>query len=462
MIDTTSLNEPTRNICLVYTGRLDCNESRELNDFILGVGKFEIKRFEIVEYNIVVLLIKSTSAISYNEETILFSALSDRIRSGNIYYCITYLNSSKALISDKNERFFFTGQSLLNENGFVYYNEQDYINGKFSSFSSPYVTDFEFKSLKGDAVYSKYDIVAYLRVKYGNVELTEKQLADIGVISNMAFEHNMRIVSDIIIPETSHEHRLLGEEHFDDSALFADKNKYEEIKEISFEFFNLGYIDELKKMLEKKIKELSEKSDCMKNELNESLDLMELCDDAFGDRRSKLEDRIGFSYSNYPDISSNRDRFIVGNAGMLFKSSGQLDSGIYLHLVSPHAIENGEVLIPEGVTHIAKTAFKTFEFLPYSTSQRSSSLIRKIVFPSTFADDLYLDDFSSLEHLESIEVKSDKKVSLYFDESKRFKIAEFKRELKFPYNPQGDIIRKNRYENSITAQGCFLEIGKVK
>ena len=197
MIDTTSLNEPTRNICLVYTGRLDCNESRELNDFILGVGKYEIKRVEIVEYNIVVLLIKSTSAISYNEETILFSALSDRIRSGNIYYCITYLNSGKALVSDKNERFFFTGQSLLNENGFVYYNEQD-------------------------------------------------------------------------------------------------------------------YIDELKKILEKKMNELSEKSDCMKNELNES---------------------------------------------------------------------------------------------------------------------------------------------------KRFKIAEFKRELKFPYNPQDDIIRKNRHENSITAQGCVLEIG---
>ena len=75
----------------------------------------------------------------------------------------------------------------LNENGFVYYNEQDYINGKFSSFSRPYITDLEFKSLKGDAVYSKYDIFAYLRVKYGNVELTEKQLADIGVISNMAF-----------------------------------------------------------------------------------------------------------------------------------------------------------------------------------------------------------------------------------------------------------------------------------
>ena len=200
----------------------------------------------------------------------------------------------------------------LNENGFVYYNEQDYINGKFSSFSSPYVTDFEFKSLKDDAVYSKYDIVAYLRVKYGNVELTEKQLADIGVISNMAFEHNMRIVSDIIIPETSHEHRLLGKDHFDDSALFADKNKYEEIKKISFKFFNLTYVDELKKMLEKKIKELSEKSDCMKNELNES---------------------------------------------------------------------------------------------------------------------------------------------------KRFKIAEFKRELKFPYNPQDDIIRKNRHENSITAQGRVLEIG---
>ena len=200
----------------------------------------------------------------------------------------------------------------LNENGFVYYNEQDYINGKFSSFSSPYITDLEFKSLKGDAVYSKNDLVAYLRVKYGNVELTEKQLADIGVISNMAFEHNMRIVSDIIIPETSHEHRLLGEEHFDDSTLFADKNKYEEIKEISFKFFNLTYVDELKKMLEKKMNELSEKSDCMKNELNES---------------------------------------------------------------------------------------------------------------------------------------------------KRFKIAEFKRELKFPYNPQGDIIRKNRHENSITAQGCVLEIG---
>lgn len=267
MIDTTSLNDPTRNVCLVYIGRLDCNESRELNDFILDVGK--------------------------------------------------------------------------------YYNEQDYINGKFSSFSSPYVTDLEFKSLKGDAVYSKNDLVAYLRVKYGNVELTEKQLADIGVISNMSFEHNMRIVSDIIIPETSHEHRLLGEEHFDDSALFAEKNKYEEIKEISFEFFNLGYIDELKKMLEKKIKELSEKSDCMKNELNESLDLMELCDDAFGDRRSKLEDRIGFSYSNYPDIQISCDRFIVGNAGMLFKSSGQLDSGIYLHLVSPKGIEDGEILIPE-------------------------------------------------------------------------------------------------------------------
>ncbi|MDY3768990.1 MAG: hypothetical protein SOZ83_05265 [Sphaerochaetaceae bacterium] len=45
----------------------------------------------------------------------------------------------------------------------------------------------------------------------------------------------------------------------------------------------------------------------------------------------------------------------------------------------------------------------------------------------------YLDNFSSLEHLESIEVKSDKKVSLYFNESKRFKIAEFKRELKFPW-----------------------------
>ena len=344
MIDTTSLNEPTRNICLVYTGRLDCNESRELNDFILGVGKYEIKRVEIVEYNIVVLLIKSTSAISYNEETILFSALSDRIRSGNIYYCITYLNSGKALVSDKNERFFFTGQSLLNENGFVYYNEQD-------------------------------------------------------------------------------------------------------------------YIDELKKILEKKMNELSEKSDCMKNELNERLDLMELYDDAFGDRRSKLEDRIGFSYSNYPDISSSRDRFIVGNAGMLCKSSAQTDSGIYLHLVSPKGIENGEVLIPEGVTHIAKTAFKTLELLPYSTSQRCASLIRKIVFPSTFADDLYLDDFSSLEHLECIEVKSDKKVSLYFDESKRFKIAEFKRELKFPYNPQDDIIRKNRHENSITAQGCVLEIG---
>ena len=267
MIDTKSLNEPTRNICLVYTGRLDCNESRELNDFILDVGK--------------------------------------------------------------------------------YYNEQDYINWKFSSFSSPYVTDLEFKSLKGDAVYSKYDIVAYLRVKYGNVELTEKQLTDMCVISNMKFEHNMRIVSDIIIPETSHEHRLLGEEHFDDSALFADKNKYKEIKEITLEFFNLTYVDELKKMLEKKIKELSEKSDCMKNELNESLDLMELCDDAFGDRRSKLDDRIGFSYSNYPDISSSRDRFIVGNAGMLCKSSSQTDSGIYLHLVSPKAIEDGEILIPE-------------------------------------------------------------------------------------------------------------------
>ena len=89
-------------------------------------------------------------------------------------------------------------------------------------------------------------------------------------------------------------------------------------------------------------------------------------------------------------------------------------------------------------------------------------MIRKIVLPSTFADDLYLDDFSSLEHLESIEVKSDKKVSLYFDESKRFKIAEFKCELKFPYNPQGDIIRKNRHENSIGVQGCVLEIGKVK
>lgn len=105
--------------------------------------------------------------------------------SQTLYRCM--IHHSIYNVYRKEEIIFMIDTTSLNENGFVYYNEQDYINGKFSSFSSPYITDFEFKSLKGDAVYSKYDIVAYLRVKYGNVELTEKQLADIGVISNMAF-----------------------------------------------------------------------------------------------------------------------------------------------------------------------------------------------------------------------------------------------------------------------------------
>ena len=79
MIDTKSLNEPTRNVCLVYTGRLDCNESRELNDFILDVGKYEIKRVEIVEYNIVVLLIKTISMGNF----LLFQALMLQIWNSN-------------------------------------------------------------------------------------------------------------------------------------------------------------------------------------------------------------------------------------------------------------------------------------------------------------------------------------------------------------------------------------------
>ena len=76
----------------------------------------------------------------------------------------------------KEEIIFMIDTTSLNENGFVYYNEQDYINGKFSSFSSPYITDFEFKSLKGDAVYSKNDIVAYLRVKYRYVRYKQYEI----------------------------------------------------------------------------------------------------------------------------------------------------------------------------------------------------------------------------------------------------------------------------------------------
>ena len=419
---------------MVCTGKNGCEEIKSIWKTVSLLKKFASQTIFIKDA-IVVVLIKNIEKTSLDEVERLCKWATETLKNGktgNVYYQ-TCDAGNHFTVKDESEKFFFSGKSMMSEYSryieceHMTVEEQNYHFGLFWSF-------FNEKKIINEEIFRNDVLLEYLKLKYGNPMLNVKQLRNLNIISEI------RPVSNAICENCNK-----PEENFDDSLLFSDPESEKCIKGFMKDmqgvepegFFNIDCTP-LKEQIEQTIAKANKKSDELKAELEEfKKDYSEEQDLGTLGRFPRLVDPafLDFSYDNFKEIALHQNDFLIGKKGTYLidgayenakiKSCDKND--IYLHAVGRSAIDgNGTITIPEGVTRMTRKAFDFISPIMPETN------VRKIVFPSTFRDDIFINSFSRLPHLNRIEVKSNRTVSVFFDDSKQFKIMEFKTALDLP------------------------------